>query len=204
MLGAVVEELGPDQATSWTDMEVFATKAELSAADAQKIVTQMLALHGLRTTLGLTADDFYEKLTESLLADTSEEWQAKNLGNWRKSKNNLVDAFSPNHPFHIIEKRTRLTYEHQNVMYDAGIVTDVRPVFDDTGLNIEQLSIHHVISIEYFNGTQRNQLFAALDSADVARLKKACERAQTKEATLKKKLKGFNGPVVTAGEVDDE
>ena len=173
-------------------------------ADAQKIVTQIIGFHNLRTKLGMTAPELYDAITDNLVSDFPKIWNEEHLSNLRKARDYLIDVLNPDHPFYIIEKRTRLTYEHQNVLYDVSIITDVRPIFDETGRDIAQLSIHHVLDIEYFNGASRSQLFAALDATDLPKLKKTCERAQTKEATLKKKLRGFKGPVVMSGEFDDE
>jgi hypothetical protein len=204
LLKVIAEELDPGKSSPERISTLFAAKADLSQTDALKIVSQVLGFHGLRTTFGMTPSSLYKAITDSIVGTAAEKWKDEHLENWKKSKDAVIAALDPSHPFTIIEKRTRLTYEHQNVLYDANILTDVRPIFDETAKDIAQLSITHVIGIEYSDGTHRHQLFAAMDSTDVAKLKRACDRAQTKEITLKSKLKGFQGPIILAGELDDE
>lgn len=203
LLKASADELEPNRCTPDRISSTFAAKADLSLAVAQQIVTQIMQFHGLRANFGMTPSQLYDATTESLSADGDAEWKRQNLDDWKSAKDAIIKVLEPGHPFNVVQKRTRLSYEHQNVLFDSSIVTDIRPIFDDTAREILQLSITHVLEVDYFDGDRRNQLFATLDSADVAKLKSWCERAQTKEATLKTKLKSVPWPIVIPGTDDD-
>jgi len=203
LLKSLANEMPPAEANPSTISSIFASRADVPLMDAQRIVTQIMALHGLRATFGLPVAQFYDALTQSLATDTPLEWRDDNLAAWEDAKAPVLDALDPTHPFNIIQKRTRLSYEHQNVFYDGSLITDIRPVFDENGRDVVQLYVGHSLEVEYFDGSDQRRIFFALDSADVEKLKRACERAQTKEATLKSKFKSLPWPVVTQGDDDD-
>lgn len=83
-------------------------------------------------------------------------------------------------------------------------MTDIRPVFDDTAREIQVMSVSHTLELEYYDGTERRHIYMAIDAKDVAALKSACERAETKTVTLKEKLKSVPWPLLISGDVDDD
>jgi hypothetical protein len=206
LLKGIVEEVGLARSSLERVSAIFSERGGMPLSDAQRIVTQLLSFHGLRGSFGISGTKLYEMISNNVDNDAPEYWNkgGANIGNWKKARGAFIDALDPNHPFNVLQKRTRLTYEHQNVLYDVSMITDVRPTFDDSAREVLELSITHVLDIEYNNGSTRSSMYITLDSADVAKLKAACERAQIKEATLKTKLREFSGSIVIPGENDDD
>jgi len=97
-----------------------------------------------------------------------------------------------------------LAYDHPNPIRETKIITDLRPIFDEKGLNIKQMTITHTLHIEYHDGVRLQTLFLTLDAADVTKLRKFCERAEIKAVTIKKQMHGLAWPVAILGEYPDE
>jgi hypothetical protein len=205
LLKEIVEEISLARSSPERISAIFSERGDIPLSDAQRIVTQLLSFHALRGNFGISGAQLYEMISRNVDSDAPDSWnKGGNINNWKKARNAFIDALGSDHPFNILQKRTRLTYEHQNVLYDASVITDVRPTFDDSAREVLELSITHMLDIEYNNGSHRSSIYITLDSADVAKLKAACERAQIKEATLKTKLKEFSGSIIIPGENDDE
>ena len=204
-LDEIVDELGASGCPPELLAREFASRAKVPSGVAKAIVRQILEFHAVRTKFAMGPVQLVEALDERIKADAPDEWKEKNLGNWEASKDVLVGLLNPFSPLSSLEKRTRLTYKHQNVLYETCLITDARPVFDDTGKEIMEFSITHVLEIDFFDGSDRRSMFAALDSKDVIALRQQCDRAIIKEVTLKESLDKLERPVIiTGGENQDE
>ena len=137
-----------------------------------------------------------ESLEEYLPSD---DWKA-----WKDNREIILETLSPDNPISLVQKVARLRYEHQNILYTAKILTDIRPVFDESARELKLMTVGYMLEIEYNDGTDKRQLFAALDALDVANLKAECERAQTKTVTLREGLKPLSLPIFVSGDVEDE
>lgn len=204
LLWRTIDELDATEITVARINKAFAKKADISYSDAENIVQQIMALHNLREALEKTPALLVDDLTESLERDASEHWKPEQIKKWKDAREQIQDALSPDNPLNIIQKSIRLTYEYENILHDSTIFTDVRPVFGDDAQSINRLIINNVLEIEYSDGNKRRKFFAALDARDIAKLKRACERAQTKTEALKTHLDGLSTPVIVVGAADDE
>jgi hypothetical protein len=203
LLGKVVDSMNPAMRTTSRVIKEFATQAKLSPGDARKIVTQIMSVSLLIATTGRTPDEIFDSLTQTLTEDYANNNKV-NLEKWRDAKPFVVPLLSPEHSIGILQKATKLRYDHQNILHNANIITDLRPVFDGAGREIQLMIATYMLQIDYTEGGVRKALSAALDAKDVAKLKSICERAETKTATLKDKLKGQPWPILISGDTDDE
>ena len=135
-------------------------------------------------------------LTASLERYATDEWREKHLGHWRGSTEVIAEAItgiSEDHPLLVSEKAETLAYSHQNILTSQRIITEVRPVFDTAGESIKEALILHTLLIEYYDGISGpKRISFTLDSADVAALRKGCQRAEGKTKSLKQGLKSLN------------
>ena len=182
----------------------FSAKAKISKADARKIITQLRSLDTVRITLGFTAKEIFDALIESISESDNPDAKKIDLNKLKAAEREIVDVFSAEHPLGLVNKISRLRFDYANILYAANIITDVRPIFDDAALDVKALTVGYTLELEYTDGTERRQIFAALDAKDIAKLKAACERAQTKTLTIKEKFKGLSWPLLIAGEVTDD
>jgi hypothetical protein len=201
LLDGITAALKPVELTTDRIAREFAAKANISVSDARRLLTTIMSLNLLGATTGASPDAIYDDVTASLADGNS---KLVDIDKWKAARAAIVKTLSPTHPLGLVQKTTRLRYEHQNILHRVKILTDVRPVFDNTAREIQLMSVGYVLEIEFNDGTDRRQTFYALDVEDIATLKAECERAQTKTATLKEKLKTLPWPVLISGEADDE
>lgn len=203
-LAALIEALPPAERTLSKIATQFAKQASISAADARRVVAQLMSFHQLQATYSMTPVEAYEAVLESLETEAPDEWKGRYLDPFKAARKAVEGAISPSHPLYLVQKSVRLKYEHQNVLYDSNVLVDVRPIFDFSGREVKQLAITYVVEIEYNDGGSRKHLLAALDQQDVAKLKAACERAETKTIALKAALGSTQFPIIVTGEMDDD
>lgn len=131
------------------------------------------------------------------------EWKRANLEEWEKTAPEVavfLEELNPEHPLNIGRKAEQLAYLHQNVLTSARLVTDVRPVFDVPAQRILKALIIHTLFIEYSDGGQDQRIAFALDADDVAQLRRLCDRAELKAATLKAAMAETTWPTAVIGE----
>jgi hypothetical protein len=66
------------------------------------------------------------------------------------------------------------------------------------------MTIGHVLEIVYYADEEDRRIYIALDINDIAKLKKACERAEAKAVALKEQLRQLPSQIIVVGERADE
>ncbi len=103
----------------------------------------------------------------------------------------LLALYSKEHPIVLSIKAEKLSYLHENLYQDAEIITDARPVFGSDGASIVEFIVTHSLVLRHYSfGSSPKRVHFSMDAADVSHLKEACERAETKAASLKSALGG--------------
>ena len=88
-------------------------------------------------------------------------------------------------------KASELRADREKIYCDARILTDIRPVFEEVvGTLPSAAIILHTLKIGFHdsNSASHKELFVALDSKDIADIKKVLERAEEKERSLRSVL----------------
>lgn len=86
-----------------------------------------------------------------------------------------------------------LQHEYDKLFISARIVSDVRPVFNQAGTEPVATMIVHNLSIKYYQTGEYKEMFIALDEADVAKLRKVLDRADSKVVSLVERFIGKSG-----------
>jgi hypothetical protein len=182
----------------------LASHAGISGDAAREILSQLAGLHGTRETLDAAPEEIFDAITRSLEQEAPQEWRDKYLQGWKEARAHVVDALAPGHPLAVVNKTTRLTFAHQNILRGARLITDVRPVFDEKGDQIVQSVVTHSLALDYSVGSELRSLHVTLDAADLKKLCVSCERAEHKARTLKKSFGASGLAIVVAGEDPDD
>lgn len=173
---------------------VFATNRELAAwivkgtpsvaeSDVGSIVDSLTSLYRLRTrserTAAVLARDVAAAAREfdTTVGEKLEERLAALLA---------LDVFNVTYA-----KAKDLQIDEERTFCDARIITDIRPVFGDMIGSLPNASIIvHTLKIGFHESgvPSHREIFIALDSNDIADLKKVLERAEEKEKRLKSVL----------------
>lgn len=80
----------------------------------------------------------------------------------------------------------RVRFDHALHMHDAGIVTDIRPIFDLSASAIEGAVITHVLKIDYASNFEDDKnIYLAVDDSDLDKLESVIKRARRKAISLR-------------------
>jgi hypothetical protein len=88
----------------------------------------------------------------------------------------------------VSAKAFDLQHEYEKLFMAARIVTDTRTAFNQAGTEAVGMMIVHNLNIKYSENGQFKEVFIAMDDADLARLRRVLDRAETKTAVLEKLL----------------
>jgi hypothetical protein len=176
-------------------VEQVARATNMPVGDVQRILQ---TLHNILRTQGQMRIDlpqFLDLVTTDLAEHAGTPQSDENLRVWRAAVATIQEALGklgPDHPFTISRKAERLSSANQCNLYEAKVITDLRPVFNKAGDEIQCSIVTYRLLIDYFDVSPLpHRIEIALDASDVAELRKACERAELKGVTLKKALKGI-------------
>ncbi len=161
------------------------------AKNARRIVRSLLNIHEFTQESRITAQEAFDLVTDALDSLKQEVWGDVARTEWTNARSRLTGILSEiddTHPFSIIQKASDLTYAHEKLLRDARIITDVRPVFRGDSEEITRGVVVHKLQIEYTSAGARHKVELALDAADVAALRKTCQRAEAKAAAIRKSL----------------
>jgi len=104
----------------------------------------------------------------------------------------LFNIFNSDHVLQLNTKAISVITDHDNLFYQAKILTDARPVFNDDGSKIEAMGIVHMLRIHFEHNQNHEDFFTALDSRDLKNLKEVIERAERKSEVLQAIFKANN------------
>ncbi len=85
----------------------------------------------------------------------------------------------------LATKAYGLRYDHERWFCDVKMITDLRPVFSDVHQKPTSMIVGHTLKLGYHEYGEHKEFYIALDGSDVAALKKALERAEDKESSLR-------------------
>jgi hypothetical protein len=85
----------------------------------------------------------------------------------------------------LASKAFGLRHDHEREFCDVKIITDMRPVFADVQQKPTRFIVGHTLKLGYHEYGEHKEFYVALDGSDVAELKKALQRAEDKESSLR-------------------
>ena len=195
----VFKKIGPIK-NFHLNIKLISDKISLSKKLTDKIIHTIFGLISLKHRLDLSVDDFIFVLRNNLKNQSETEWPKKYFGIFDKFKNDLRLIFDPNGSLHISQKAENLSQSHHFLYRDATLITDLRPVFDDSGKKIIGSIVSHNLSIDYYESGDFKQITFALDSSDVEKLSNLCKRTKIKANTIKSYSDNLPGQTIIIGE----
>ena len=170
--------------------------------DAPSIVKQLFYLYHLRRENELEPKTIYEGLLDSILEiEGPLKWKKKEIDKWKELKPQIIELLSlPS--LDVAFKATRLTSEYDNILQNTVVLTDIRPIYNETATDIEGTFVTFTLRLQYFDKNRKNErLSLLLDLDDIKRLIRSSERAIKKAETAKEFLIENGGkPVFIMGE----
>jgi hypothetical protein len=85
----------------------------------------------------------------------------------------------------VSSRANDIQHEQTNLFTGARILSDVRTVFDVEATEPQAALVIHQLRLTYFHNGEYEDIYIAMDNADLKNLRDAIERAERKTAALK-------------------
>lgn len=181
--GQEIKSFFPD-----TLVEHYEENFELPDGDLERVFNQLYMVYRFSKEDEIEPDEFFEGLTHGLIKSNDDNWNEKEISNWKKLRPQIIKLFSLP-MLRTVFKATELTTGYDNVLGSAMILTDIRPVFNDDASEVEGSLINCSLRLKYYDKNRdMERLSIALDTDDIKKLMAYCERALKKTKTAKKFL----------------
>jgi hypothetical protein len=168
---------------SWVTPEV----KSLTASQVSSVIGTLTSLARVLARINVSAERLASDLYDAVLEDGGKAADPKGF-------QELVAKLLVLPALNVLgEKARELQGEFERTFCEARILTDLRPVFgDDPQAAPSTMVIVHTLKIGYHDAhtATHKEIFVALDTDDIATLKKNLERAELKARSLKARLEG--------------
>jgi len=174
---------------------VISTKIpSLSDSDLRNILTTLLSLYSLRAFSETEVDDFVNDIVRAMKRSKRPELAlGEAYGKFRDRLKRLLSFSS----LLTASKAVFLQHEHEHTLCTARIFTDTRPVYaDNPTLPPLAAVITHMLKLAYHEGDKLEEIYIALDKADLSKLKLLIGRAESKAAGIRKVYESANIQVI--------
>jgi hypothetical protein len=189
-VGALANALGVAQISDFAKLSsVVESTALVSPDEAATIVTSLRSLYYIKAMAETATSDLVAMLM------TAMQMTGGNVALSEPEKPAFAEKLTQLLSIGRIErsgKIEQLKTDYQNILEDAKILTDLRPVFDKPGDRPVGFIVTHTLKIVTHESGEHKELFFALDRDDVLTLKRTAERALEKMASLQDFIKSTN------------
>ena len=192
----------------WTFGKHVASAAGLPVDETIPVVRTLWNIRRGQTLSGDTPNDVVDGITRVIREQTASNpaWQAERISEWEQITAQLkgvLEQLSPDSALMISSKAQALAYRHANILKDAKIIADIRPVFDERVREIKEMVVQHTLIVDYSNDAgEARKIHLTMDSTDIAKLREQCDRADAKVKLIVQSLGDKNWPTVIFPEDD--
>lgn len=171
----------------------------VSEEDAEGLVRQLFALQGIVLQGGQSLDDVMAGLRAAVqLSDSGIEIDA-----WTAVEGE-VRSLIEEPCVRLGAKAIELSYDYANLLRRTRILTDIRPLYNESADAIEAAVVSYTLRLKYDTADGEHELSIALDEGDIRTLVAQCERAIAKAKTAQAMLsQRCNLSVAISGDVPD-
>jgi hypothetical protein len=199
----VARKIGPEPGIIRLAQRI-AVGTNLPLAHVRDLLRALLNVFRIEQHFKVGTVEVVETLAKAIASSTDDK-QAIELWNQKKTRiAAVVESLRQDDILSISEKAGRLAFTRQNLLKEAQILSDIRPVFTEDGSTITQAIVTHTLVLDFFDGTENRRMEFTLDAADVSALKRFCIRAEQKSITIKESLRSLPWKTVVFNEWDVE
>jgi hypothetical protein len=163
----------------------------IPSEDLNRILRALFALSAVRVINKVPIPGFLDDVCESV--STKKEVNAVAL----KSR---LEQLLQSEPLILATKASAIQREHANVVVNARILTDLRPVFLDGPESLRGAVIVHTLKLTCIQASDHREFFFALDDDDLGTLQKTIIRAEAKSKALRAFTEKSGLPTIDPGE----
>jgi len=194
---SALDEIAPSIRYRTVANRVASKVSSIPAEDLEDIFEVLFSLNALRTGAEVPTDFFVEDICEAVNESRSEllEHASKRCDGFKQNFIKLLESKT----LEIASKSGMLLREHGRTYCSARVLSDIRPIFGESVEDAPIASmIIHTLKITYHQGDELKDLFVAMSSRDVQRLRELLDRADAKAGSLKTLLGASSTPYVDA------
>lgn len=180
-------------------VEGVIARTELPRAEVAGIVRVLLTLYALRAAHGLSSDELADLLVSAAERSDTPELKLDEAASGR-FRNQIRDFLSLDQSVGVISKAIDVAIQHDKLLHQARIITDIRPVFPaQVSAGPAAMVVAHVLKLEVHRGSgeEAEEIFVSLNSTDLGKLADVVRRAQQKEDALRVALATSPIPLLT-------
>lgn len=171
--------------------ENMASRVEgVGRTELVEVLDALTSLFSLRDDLNISTPELVEAISDAM--DQSEPGD---LGfadeEDRDSFEGILAEVLEIESFELTAKAISLGYEQDHIVHGVPrVLTDIRPIFnsDPEEVSVRGAMVMYTLKVEYHEGSEVRELFAALNAEQVDGLIQALERAKAKAESLKHAL----------------
>jgi hypothetical protein len=156
----------------------------VAQTDLEKILE---TLSSFATAFGpqeeVTIDQFVTDLLEAMQSDAGRFHIPPKLG-WDGFREQVTRLLASK-TLRVSSRADDIQHEQTNLFTDARILSDIRTVFDAETVEPQAALIIHQMKLTYFHNGEYQDIYIAMDNADLRILHAAIERAERKTESLK-------------------
>jgi hypothetical protein len=184
-------ETGPTLTRSRFQTSVVEKVETVSKSDIEAILRAAFNLYSLKLRSGLSTEEFVGAVTNSpILSKSSDFSQDKK----KTLEVRLAQLMNCSKSIGVTLKARDVMTEHERVFCHARVLSDIRPVFAN-GLETASAGvIIHNLQLGFRHIGKHEEIYVALDTDDIKRLKEIIERAEKKTVALESILKASGLP----------
>ena len=169
----------------------------IAVEDVEAALVIAINLSRLQRTLSVSATEATAALCESLPMAFGDRWTPDLSGALADRSRILEQMIVEDGVIQVMSKVRRLLFDHQAVLADTSVVTDVRHVYNSAGEAIVGGLVLHNIGLRFIEGDDTQEIHVTLSSQALRTLLRQLERALQKEATATNFLERAGVPELT-------
>lgn len=171
------------------DLAKLFSNENITKEDAEALATQVVALKRLAVRYSLTSHETLVALTNSLKASAHterlhESWPARMP---------ILEGMLEDPKILILAKATELYFDHCASLEDVRILTDLRPVFNETRSSVVGAVIFSTLKLDFKVSEGSKSVEIVLDLEDLEKLEQQAVGAKTKTQALRKFMREVVG-----------
>lgn len=165
-----------------------------SREDMSDTLWSLLSVYALREEYELSTSEAVKHIAQAMQDSSSEKLKLTDRDQFEER---LIALLSSSR-LELAGKASSLMQEHERLMRDVRIITDVRPVF---GTELEGKPngavVLHTLRLTYSDDSgERREFYVAMDAVDLRKLREALKRAEDKAGSLKSMLRDASVPPI--------
>ncbi len=173
-------------------MEALSNTTQIPSKDACAIGTVLFSLYAVLERSDKSINIFVDELIDSLYQVKDVGTDAPSAAEKKLLSDKLTKLLNVS-SIRIITKATRVVFDCDNILTQARVLTDIRPIF---GYGDDDLILGSVIvqtlKLEYVKDDKKKEFFVNLDDEDVDNLIAILQRAKRKTDRSKELLEVAN------------